>query len=221
MNKKKREEQDGCLNTDKVQHIADTMGIQGAPIDKIMGVYDSTSQQLHKMVEPVGPWAFNLDGETVKVTKLHNLFRCRCTGRGPDGSICSGIDFLFACHTFLFRSTDVKLVFFSNYCLLLADCHLQDDQLYGTKPADSAVSQSFLSSIMEVLDNSMRERLDQPLSLDELTKTLESLGKSKTPGSDGVPTELYSALWDLIGLGLLVAHLSMLLAGSMCESMRK
>eukprot|EP00061_Rhincodon_typus_P016808 g45211.t1 len=29
------------------------------------------------------------------------------------------------------RSTDIKLVFFSGHCLLLADCHLQDDQGVG------------------------------------------------------------------------------------------
>eukprot|EP00061_Rhincodon_typus_P003118 g19333.t1 len=53
------------------------------------------------------------------------------------------------------------------------------------KPTDSTASQSFLSSIMEVLDDSTRERLDQPISLDKLTKALESLEKNKTMGSDG------------------------------------
>eukprot|EP00061_Rhincodon_typus_P011743 g36990.t1 len=60
----------------------------------------------------------------------------------------------------------------------------------------STASQSFLSSITEVLDDYTRERLDQPLSLDELTKGPESLEKNKTSGSDGLLTELYLALWD-------------------------
>eukprot|EP00061_Rhincodon_typus_P010220 g34342.t1 len=58
--------------------------------------------------------------------------------------------------------------------------------LYDRKPTDSVVSQSLLSSLTEVLDDSTREKLNQLLSLDELAKTL-----------------------------------NMLLAGRMCESMRK
>eukprot|EP00061_Rhincodon_typus_P004433 g22560.t1 len=80
------------------------------------------------------------------------------------------------------------------------------------KPTERAASQSFLSSIIEVLDDSKRESLDQPLSLDELTKALESLEKNKTPRSVSLPAELYSALWDLIGQDLLKLYDSTLLA---------
>eukprot|EP00061_Rhincodon_typus_P004729 g23295.t1 len=45
---------------------------------------------------------------------------------------------------------------------------------YDTKPTDSAASLLFLTFIMEILDDSTRERLDQPISLDELTKALKS-----------------------------------------------
>eukprot|EP00061_Rhincodon_typus_P015224 g42782.t1 len=90
--------------------------------------------------------------------------------------------------------------------------------LYDIKATDSTASQLFLSSNTEVLDNSMQ---DQLLSLDELTKVLESFEKNKTPGSDGLPAELYSAMWDLIGQGLLEMYDSMHLASTMCESMRK
>eukprot|EP00061_Rhincodon_typus_P009967 g33872.t1 len=40
-------------------------------------------------------------------------------------------------------------------------------RLYNTKPTDSTASQSFQSSIIEVLDNNTQERLDHPLSLNE------------------------------------------------------
>eukprot|EP00061_Rhincodon_typus_P013475 g39869.t1 len=126
--------------------------------------------------------------------------------------------FLFVSQVFSVRSTDVKLVFFCDHSLLLANCHLQDDQPAGKgtwklnvkllndmKPTDRAPSQSFLSSITEVLDGSTRERLDQLLSLDELTKALKFLEKNKTPRSDGLLAELYSALWVLIGQDLLEA----------------
>eukprot|EP00061_Rhincodon_typus_P004720 g23277.t1 len=52
----------------------------------------------------------------------------------------------------------------------------------------------------------MLERLDQPQSLDELTKALESFEKNKTPGTDGLPARLYSVLWDLTGRGLLEVY---------------
>eukprot|EP00061_Rhincodon_typus_P015572 g43325.t1 len=46
------------------------------------------------------------------------------------------------------------------------------------KPTENVASQSFLSIIMEVLDDSTWERLDQLLSLDELTKTPEMISES-------------------------------------------
>eukprot|EP00061_Rhincodon_typus_P012404 g38122.t1 len=86
-------------------------------------------------------------------------------------------------------------------------------RLYDMKPTDSTASQSFLSSVTEVIDNSVWERLDQPLCLDEVTKALKSLEKNKTPRSYCLQAELYSALWDLIGQDLLEVYNSMLLAG--------
>eukprot|EP00061_Rhincodon_typus_P014023 g40784.t1 len=86
---------------------------------------------------------------------------------------------------------------------------------------ESAASQSFLSFIMETPDDSMQERLDQSLSLNDLTKALEFLEKNKTLRRDGLLAELYSALWDLFGQDLLEVCHSMLLAGTMSESMRK
>eukprot|EP00061_Rhincodon_typus_P015748 g43602.t1 len=46
-------------------------------------------------------------------------------------------------------------------------------RLYDMNPTDSMAFQSFLMSIMEVLDNSTWETLDQPSSLDELTMAVE------------------------------------------------
>eukprot|EP00061_Rhincodon_typus_P017129 g45688.t1 len=156
------------------------------------------------------------------------------------------------------RCSQIQLAFFSDYCLLLANCHLLDNQragkgmwklngkhltpenieelkrdntrwrtmkphleLYNIKPTDSAGSPSFLFSITEFLDNSTQEMLDQPFSLDELTKALDSLEKNKTPGSDGLTAELYSALWDLTGWDLLKLYDSTLLIDTMYESTRK
>eukprot|EP00061_Rhincodon_typus_P015256 g42829.t1 len=87
-------------------------------------------------------------------------------------------------------------------------------RLYNTKPTDSMAFRSFLSFITEVLD----DRTQESLSLDELTKVVESLEKNKTHRSDSLLTELYSTLWGLIGQD---CWRHMLLAGSTCKSMRK
>eukprot|EP00061_Rhincodon_typus_P007634 g29520.t1 len=87
-------------------------------------------------------------------------------------------------------------------------------RLYNNlKHTGSATSQPFLYTIREVSDNSSWENLDQPLSQDGLTKALEYSEKNKTPRSNCLLVELYSALWDLIGQALLEVYDSILLAG--------
>eukprot|EP00061_Rhincodon_typus_P000874 g13056.t1 len=76
--------------------------------------------------------------DTVKDAKLLDVFSTpadraqrRYAWSRPDGSIRSRIDFLFVSRVFSVRSTGVEPVFFSDHCLLLADCHLQDYQQAG------------------------------------------------------------------------------------------
>eukprot|EP00061_Rhincodon_typus_P014304 g41245.t1 len=69
--------------------------------------------------------------ETVKDAKLHDVFSTHTDRTQPGGTIRTGIDFLFVTQMFLARSTDVKPVFFSDHCFLLADSHLQDFQRTG------------------------------------------------------------------------------------------
>eukprot|EP00061_Rhincodon_typus_P015636 g43417.t1 len=87
---------------------------------------------------------------------------------------------------------------------LVGNCEEEHQEvLYPQKCSeDRMASQLFLSSITEVLDGSMRERLDQLLFLDELTKVLKFLEKNKTPRSAGFPAELYLAVLDSIGQDL-------------------
>lgn len=42
------------------------------------------------------------------------------------------------------------------------------------------------------------EMLNGTLSLDELKLALDFMPKNKTPGSDGIPPELISAIWDIV-----------------------
>ncbi|XP_038641631.1 deleted in malignant brain tumors 1 protein-like [Scyliorhinus canicula] len=65
------------------------------------------------------------------------------------------------------------------------------------------------------------ETLGKPLTQDELTNAVKSFETSKFPGSDGLPAELYSALWDWMDPDLLQVDESMLRDGSRSQSMRK
>ncbi|XP_067876004.1 collagen alpha-2(IV) chain-like [Heterodontus francisci] len=77
---------------------------------------------------------------------------------------------------------------------------------------------SVISSLTEV-DGS--ESLDKPLTLDELTQDVRSLETSKTPGSDGLPVELFPTLWDWISPDLLEVHDSRILTCFQPETMKK
>ncbi len=48
-----------------------------------------------------------------------------------------------------------------------------------------------------------KESLEAPLSLEELHVSLKSLQKGKSLGLDGLPTELYLEIWDLVGILML------------------
>eukprot|EP00061_Rhincodon_typus_P014418 g41421.t1 len=88
----------------------------------------------------------------------------------------------------------------------------RDDTDCMTLNPDSMASQSLL---FIMLDDSTQDRLD------ELTNALESTEKNKTPKTDGLLADLYSALWDLIGQDLLEVYDSMLLVDSTCKSNSK
>jgi hypothetical protein len=49
------------------------------------------------------------------------------------------------------------------------------------------------------LSSEMIASLEQPLSLAELTKALSSMASRKSPGPNGIITELYKKLWPCIG----------------------
>lgn len=63
---------------------------------------------------------------------------------------------------------------------------------------------SYLSELnLPSLTNSEAEQLEVPLTLSELKEALNLMQKAKSPGLDGLPTELFLELWDIIGLLLL------------------
>lgn len=63
--------------------------------------------------------------------------------------------------------------------------HYQELYAYENTVTDAAVHNITICPIME--------ELDQPPTLDELHKTIDSLANGKAPGSDGIPTEVIKA----------------------------
>ncbi len=74
--------------------------------------------------------------------------------------------------------------------------------LYKTKEVDlNGVSHLFDG--VSTLTPEQRQSLEKPLTLEELSIALKSLGKGKSPGIDGLPSEFFESFWDLIGPELL------------------
>ena len=66
--------------------------------------------------------------------------------------------------------------------------------------ADTEKCTSFLQKLaLPSLDCSDSLRLEDPISLEELEAAVKTLQKGKSPGTDGLPPELYLAFWDQVG----------------------
>lgn len=63
-----------------------------------------------------------------------------------------------------------------------------------------------------------KEILNAPITLAELEVTLKSMGKDKSPGSDGWPIEFFIAFFALIGQDLLLATEDCRITGVMPEA---
>uniref|UniRef100_A0A673LNA7 Reverse transcriptase domain-containing protein n=1 Tax=Sinocyclocheilus rhinocerous TaxID=307959 RepID=A0A673LNA7_9TELE len=67
-------------------------------------------------------------------------------------------------------------------------------------PVDLHKCTTFLNSItLPKLQLADIDFLEDPLTLEKLKIAVKSLQKPKSPGSDGIPPELYLALWDTVG----------------------
>ncbi|KAJ1167443.1 hypothetical protein NDU88_007834 [Pleurodeles waltl] len=66
-----------------------------------------------------------------------------------------------------------------------------------------------------------REGLNALFTLEEVHLAATASKRGKTPGSDGLPVELYVELWDLIGPDLLDLYEEVVGKGSMPQSLRE
>ncbi|GBG60582.1 hypothetical protein CBR_g8604 [Chara braunii] len=63
------------------------------------------------------------------------------------------------------------------------------------------------------LSDTARLDLDRPVSLEELTQTVKSMAKGKSPGIDGLSVEFYIAAWGTIGPKLVELYNQILVGG--------
>jgi exonuclease III len=75
--------------------------------------------------------------------------------------------------------------------------------LFQPGPVDAAAQQDLLAALDRVLTQGDVAQCDAELQLSELKAALLASATSKKPGLDGLPYELYSALWPVVGQALL------------------
>ena len=70
--------------------------------------------------------------------------------------------------------------------------------LYKREKEDVLEQNYFLRNINKRLSNEDKEMLDQPFTLDELSKSLKDLKPNKSPGEDSLTKEFYECFWNEI-----------------------
>ena len=71
--------------------------------------------------------------------------------------------------------------------------------LFSVREEDQDAAHRFVGGLREVLEEEQRERLEAPLSLEELTAALGTLPNGKSPGGDGLTAEFFKCFWDMVG----------------------
>jgi hypothetical protein len=75
--------------------------------------------------------------------------------------------------------------------------------LFHPGPVDAAAQADLLAALDTVLGQGDVAKCEADLELSELQHALQATATSKKPGLDGLPYELYSALWPIVGQALL------------------
>lgn len=68
--------------------------------------------------------------------------------------------------------------------------------LYQEKSISEQSMSYFLSHLTTKLNNTDRDLLERDLTINEITKAMQSMQSNRTPGLDGLPKEFYSTFWD-------------------------
>ncbi|KAJ1167571.1 hypothetical protein NDU88_007960 [Pleurodeles waltl] len=96
-------------------------------------------------------------------------------------------------------------------------------KLYSPKSPERSQSDKSQKHILlhQALSPEERESLNAPFTLEELHLAATTSKRGKTPGSDGLPVEIYVELWDLIGPDLLDLYGEVVGKGSMPQPLRE
>jgi hypothetical protein len=81
-------------------------------------------------------------------------------------------------------------------------CHQFYSNLYAARPSseDTHDAQTWaFSGQPKRLPLDLQRRLAKEITLEELTAALKGMANSKSPGPDGIITELYKCLWHVMG----------------------
>ncbi|KAJ1080629.1 hypothetical protein NDU88_000823 [Pleurodeles waltl] len=92
--------------------------------------------------------------------------------------------------------------------------------LYGPKVSDNATGNFFMQHLQLSLSEEDKEVLEGDLVLADLKRAILSLPKGRSPGSDGIPVELYATFWDLVGSDLLEVFRCSMREGLLPNSLR-
>ena len=75
-------------------------------------------------------------------------------------------------------------------------------KLYSTEGIDNDECTYFGNFINRSLSDDSKQKLNENISFDELTKALKKMKLNKSPGPDGIITLFYKLYWDVIGFDL-------------------
>lgn len=92
--------------------------------------------------------------------------------------------------------------------------------LYQAKAISEQLISSFLSHLTTKLNNTDRDFLERDLTINELTKAMQSMQSNKSPGLDGLPKEFYSTFWDQLKDPLLQVFKESFSSGTLPPSLR-
>ena len=103
---------------------------------------------------------------------------------------------------------------------ILDNVHTFYTDLYRSEDLDRAALEKLLSNVNTNV-NDYKEKLDSELSINELTRAVESMQNNKAPGADGLPKEFYTTFWAELKAPLLAMYNESLLMGNLPPSLRE
>ena len=92
--------------------------------------------------------------------------------------------------------------------------------LFSEEPIDPVAQSHLFEHVTRRLSEAERESCEGLLSLNEASEALRLSNRNKTPGSDGLTVEFYSAFWSLLGPLLVDMFNESLAHRELCDSMK-